>query len=267
MKAMRFTLKRPSKKLIIGSLLASVFLHLFICKIPVDAFQKKESIIEVAQPSFVPIQIISVAAPRVEAAATPQVVQEESVKEAKKETEIKAPVESETAKFKFSKKEEKLEEVKTLPKPKSQVAKEQPLQIQQPIEQPAQQASFQPSPVAGHNTYNSDARLTSNDNGSADTTVIPVVKGENYTQTVAPKYPARSIQLGQEGIVLVRALVDASGSIKDVTIHSSSGYNLLDESARSAVKQWHFQPSFFSGRASTSWVEVPVKFRLQTARL
>lgn len=264
---MKFTFKKPSKKLIIGSLLMSVFLHLFICKIPVDAFQKKESIVEVAVPqNFVPIQIISVAAPRVEAAATPQVPQQELVKEVKKETEIKAPVESETAKFKFSKKEEKLEEVTTLPKPKSQIAKEQPQQIQQPIQEPVQQADYQPSPVAGHNTYNSDARLTSNDNGNAESTIIRA-EVSDFVQRVAVKYPARSVQLGQEGVVLVRALVDASGSIKDVTIHSSSGYNLLDESARTAVKQWHFQPSFFAGRASTSWVEVPVKFRLQTARL
>jgi protein TonB len=77
-----------------------------------------------------------------------------------------------------------------------------------------------------------------------------------------PHYPKLSIERDEEGVVLVRALVDPSGAPQRVVIWKSSGYPLLDEAALKAVQGWRFEPMLREGRAIVSWVQVPVRFRL-----
>lgn len=77
-----------------------------------------------------------------------------------------------------------------------------------------------------------------------------------------PVYPRQSIERDEEGVVLVRALVDPMGAPQRVLVVKSSGFPLLDEAALAAVQKWRFEPMIREGRASAAWVQVPVRFRL-----
>lgn len=90
---------------------------------------------------------------------------------------------------------------------------------------------------------------------------IPVVDNVTFKGTrVPPAYPKRALILKQEGVVILKALIDTKGSIKNVIILSSSGYTILDKSAIEAVWKWKFEPSVIDGKKSISWVKVPVEF-------
>ena len=79
---------------------------------------------------------------------------------------------------------------------------------------------------------------------------------------VPPVYPRQSIARDEEGVVLVRALVDPSGAPQRVLVHKGSGFPLLDDAALEAVRRWRFEPMIRDGRATSAWVQVPVRFRL-----
>ena len=49
-----------------------------------------------------------------------------------------------------------------------------------------------------------------------------------------------------------------------VVIEKSSGYELLDKSARDQVlANWRFQPATSQGRTVSAWARVPVSFDLR----
>lgn len=77
-----------------------------------------------------------------------------------------------------------------------------------------------------------------------------------------PPYPRRALAQSQQGVVLVRALIDPDGRVRELRLWSSSGFPLLDKAAISAVAGWPFAPALVGGRAVTAWVEVPVQFRI-----
>ncbi|MBE1159070.1 energy transducer TonB [Dyella acidiphila] len=77
-------------------------------------------------------------------------------------------------------------------------------------------------------------------------------------------FPAQAIRSHMEGTVHLLVLVDASGKPVDVKVEQSSGYPLLDKSAREQVlSSWQFQPAVIDGHAVKAWARVPVSFALQ----
>jgi protein TonB len=78
-----------------------------------------------------------------------------------------------------------------------------------------------------------------------------------------PAYPRQSRLLGESGTVLVRARVEADGSLSEVHVLASSGYRLLDRAALAAVRQWEIEPWRQGERRLAAWVELPVVFRLE----
>ncbi|MBQ4132601.1 MAG: TonB family protein [Desulfovibrionaceae bacterium] len=78
-----------------------------------------------------------------------------------------------------------------------------------------------------------------------------------------PPYPALARKRGQSGTVLLRVVVRPDGSPAVVEVKHSSGYSLLDESARSTVQKWRFQPSMQGGQAVQGEFLLPVEFRLE----
>jgi protein TonB len=75
-------------------------------------------------------------------------------------------------------------------------------------------------------------------------------------------YPPRAIDLGQQGEVVVRVRLEPDGSAAEIRLWRSSGFNLLDRAALSAVHGWHFHPAMRGGRPVAAWVEIPVRFHL-----
>ncbi|BAU46777.1 cell envelope biogenesis protein TonB [Sulfurifustis variabilis] len=78
-----------------------------------------------------------------------------------------------------------------------------------------------------------------------------------------PPYPLAARRQGIEGRVLLTAHVRADGSCRDVRLKQSSGHSLLDRAALDTVKRWRFLPASRAGNAIDSWVDVPIRFRLE----
>lgn len=92
----------------------------------------------------------------------------------------------------------------------------------------------------------------------------PVVTHARFRSPPAPPtYPRRAIDMGQEGEVVIRALVGPDGESREIRIFRSSGVGLLDDAALRAVRRWAFEAAQINGRAVEAWVEVPVRFHLR----
>lgn len=85
----------------------------------------------------------------------------------------------------------------------------------------------------------------------------------DYLKNPAPPYPALSRRLGEEGKVLLRVLVTPQGTAETVQIKTSSGSTRLDESAQATVARWRFVPARQGEQAVSSWVLVPIIFKLE----
>lgn len=93
---------------------------------------------------------------------------------------------------------------------------------------------------------------------------VPVIHQPRYREPPTPvRYPARALDLNQQGTVVVRALVAPDGTSGQVVVWRSSGYTLLDAAAVRAVRGWAFEPASIAGRKIASWVEVPVRFAIR----
>lgn len=84
-----------------------------------------------------------------------------------------------------------------------------------------------------------------------------------YAGTLKLRYPPESLRLHEQGLVLLRVLVDAEGTAQRVEIERSSGHSRLDAAARDAVRRTHFRPVLQDGRAVPAWGMVPIEFRLE----
>ena len=77
-------------------------------------------------------------------------------------------------------------------------------------------------------------------------------------------FPAQAVRQHMHGTVLLRVLVDERGKPIEVSIEQSSGYKVLDRSAREQVLAgWRFQPASVAGHAVRAWARVPVNFELR----
>ena len=79
-----------------------------------------------------------------------------------------------------------------------------------------------------------------------------------------PAYPWRARMQGWEGLVMLQVRVEPDGHPSQVWIARSSGYQVLDEAAQTAVRQWAFIPAKRGSQAVRSEVELPVRFRLMS---
>ncbi len=85
-----------------------------------------------------------------------------------------------------------------------------------------------------------------------------------YENASPPRYPREAARQGQEGTVMLRVQVDASGNVLRVEIEQGSGVRALDDAAQRHVKRhWRFHPAMQNGRAVAAWALVPISFTLQ----
>lgn len=85
----------------------------------------------------------------------------------------------------------------------------------------------------------------------------------DYLNNPPPAYPESSRQRGEQGRVLLRVLVNAAGTVEQITLRKSSGYQQLDEAAQDSVKQWRFVPGQRGTQVVAAWVVVPISFSLE----
>lgn len=85
----------------------------------------------------------------------------------------------------------------------------------------------------------------------------------DYLNNPAPAYPSASRQLGEQGKVLLRVLVNTEGQVEQVTLRKSSGHERLDQAAQETVQKWRFVPARRGEQVVSAWVVVPVSFSLE----
>lgn len=78
-----------------------------------------------------------------------------------------------------------------------------------------------------------------------------------------PDYPKLSQRFEEQGTTVLRVLVQSDGSAGEVQIKKSSGHELLDASARIALRSWRFSPATSDGKAIAEWYEIPIPFTLE----
>ena len=104
--------------------------------------------------------------------------------------------------------------------------------------------------------------LSSQPSGTA---VIPEMSEVAYLVQPAPHYPPESRRIREQGLVMLRVLIDESGHAKAVEIYKSSGHPRLDEAARAAVARAIFKPYVDGGIARSAAAIVPVEFSLRAS--
>lgn len=87
-------------------------------------------------------------------------------------------------------------------------------------------------------------------------------RSADYLNNPPPEYPRISRQRGEQGRVLVRALIGVDGVAQKVELGQSSGYDRLDHAALAAVARWRFVPGKRHGMPQSMWFGVPVSFCL-----
>ena len=92
---------------------------------------------------------------------------------------------------------------------------------------------------------------------------MPPVFNASYLDNPAPVYPPLARRMGEEGRVMLRVYVEASGLASKVEIRTSSGSERLDQAALEAVKRWKFVPARHGDLAVPAYVVVPVSFSLR----
>ncbi len=92
----------------------------------------------------------------------------------------------------------------------------------------------------------------------------PTVTRPKIITSARPVYPRVARESGWEGTVIVRTLITTNGIPSELKIRQSCGHPTLDEAALNAVKSWTFRPAKNGNIPITKWVDIPIKFDLNS---
>ena len=84
-----------------------------------------------------------------------------------------------------------------------------------------------------------------------------------YSENPKPLYPQEARKKGYEGEVLLRVEVLSNGRVGEIEVRRSSGHEVLDRSAITALKQWRFVPAKKGETPIPVWVNIPITFQLR----
>jgi protein TonB len=85
------------------------------------------------------------------------------------------------------------------------------------------------------------------------------VKAPIVISRVDPQYPAIARENKIEGIVIVEAIVDREGRVRDVRVLKPLPFG-LDQAAVDAVQQWIFKPATYQGQPVDVILNLTVSF-------
>lgn len=87
-----------------------------------------------------------------------------------------------------------------------------------------------------------------------------------YVREPVPRYPPQSRRLREQGLVVLRVLIDEKGQACDIEIESSSGHVRLDHAAKDAVARATFRPYVEDGAPRRALVLIPIEFSLNSTK-
>jgi periplasmic protein TonB len=89
------------------------------------------------------------------------------------------------------------------------------------------------------------------------------VSAVEYLREPSPHYPPQSRRLREQGVVVLRVLIDERGRACNIDVETSSGYARLDRAAQDAVAAAAFRPYLEDGAPRRALVLIPIEFSLR----
>ncbi len=89
-----------------------------------------------------------------------------------------------------------------------------------------------------------------------------LVSAVEYVREPSPRYPPQSRRLREQGLVVLRVVIDERGAASSIEIETSSGHARLDAAARDAVLRAAFRPYVEDGEPRRALVLIPIEFAL-----
>ncbi|MFP5212613.1 MAG: TonB family protein [Acidobacteriota bacterium] len=81
-------------------------------------------------------------------------------------------------------------------------------------------------------------------------------------EKVEPDYPFGARRQKVTGRVMVKFLVDPRGQVKNISIVKAEPTGIFENSAIEAIGKWRFKPGYYKGQAVSTWVILPIQFKL-----
>lgn len=95
-----------------------------------------------------------------------------------------------------------------------------------------------------------------------DRSTPKLVSAVEYVREPSPRYPPQSRRLREQGLVVLRVVIDERGEASSIEIETSSGHARLDDAARDAVLRAAFRPYVEDGEPRRALVLIPIEFAL-----
>lgn len=95
-----------------------------------------------------------------------------------------------------------------------------------------------------------------------DRSTPKLVATVEYVREPSPRYPPQSRRLKEQGLVVLRVVIDERGAASSIEIETSSGHARLDDAARDAVLRAAFRPYVEDGEPRRALVLIPIEFAL-----
>lgn len=143
--------------------------------------------------------------------------------------------------------------------------------VQKPSPPPAERletsfttASDMASPPADHREAGIDMPYV-NDGISPSQTASNQISDATplYKKNTSPSYPQVARRRNIQGTVIILATVSEEGRVTEAKVDKSSGFDVLDNAALSAIRMWEFVPGKRGNTPVQSLVKLPITFQLK----
>jgi len=152
-------------------------------------------------------------------------------------------------------------------KPKEKASeKPSPTQAQQTPQQNQPQSKSEPQPQPQTQSQTQNAAVAPATSGGASGTPIQTDIGKLivvYQPDADAYYPSFSKRSGEQGAVVVRLIIDETGSVEDVALLQSSTFPRLDRAATDIGKRYRFKPFLVNGSPQRISTNLLIKFNLK----
>jgi protein TonB len=138
--------------------------------------------------------------------------------------------------------------------------------VEKSIPQP-QQSSIPPQqPESKSEPQAQNAAVAPSTSGGASGTPIQTDIGKLvvvYQPDADAYYPSFSKRSGEQGTVVVRLIIDETGSVEDVALLQSSSFPRLDRAASEIGRRYRFKPYLVNGSPQRISTNLLIKFNLK----
>lgn len=92
--------------------------------------------------------------------------------------------------------------------------------------------------------------------------IVPPRTDAAHLNNPPPEYPTLSRRVGEQGRVLLNVYILADGSVGQIELRQTSGYERLDKAAVDTVRNWRYVPAHRGSEAIAYWYIQPITFSL-----